>query len=136
LPSHRSNKTPYFSDPNKESLTDFLFDFERLANNHNLSNPEKVDEVVRYIPPSTRNFWETLDGYSTRDWDTFSATIKALYPDPNIASAYTRQRLQDFVDLSARTRLKDFSDFMNYYRTFLHISNHLINTNQILPRDR
>jgi hypothetical protein len=136
MPSHRTNSTPYFSDPDNDSLADFLFEFEGLALDHNLTGPQKVEAILRYIPPSTRNFWMTLNGYSTSDWGTFRASLEALYPDLNLISSYTRQRLQDFVDISARTQLKDYSDFMTYYRRFLHYSNHLVNTNQILDDDR
>lgn len=59
-----------------------------------------------------RDFCETLDGFGTGDWQTFRTTIEALYP--SAATGYTKLDLEDFVDISAMSRVKNEGDVMLY----------------------
>ena len=79
----------------------------------------------------------SLDGHDAKDWpgDTFRGSLESLYPDLDAATRYTRQVLMDFVDLSSRTRMHEEQDFMQYYRSFLTITNPLLKTQRISDDD-
>ncbi|KAH9048591.1 hypothetical protein EDB84DRAFT_1573933 [Lactarius hengduanensis] len=133
LPSPRPAEAPYFSGRRNDPIVDFLFEYDI---NHGLSDSQKVETIVHYIAPSMRNFWKTLDGYSTGDWATFKSTLESLYPDTS-AKRYTKRALQEFVDNYAKTqRMRDEDDVMSYYRDFLALSKPLSNKQRISDEER
>jgi hypothetical protein len=127
----RATKTPSFDGMTGEPIVDFLIDYGELADGHNLTDQQKVETILRYIPPPQRDLWKTLKGYATGDWTTFRRELEKLYPDVDAAMRYSRQALLDLVNLSARTRMRDEKDVFDYYRRFLAISNPLSDSNQI-----
>ncbi|KAI9448737.1 hypothetical protein F5148DRAFT_1292077 [Russula earlei] len=78
-PAHRptemlgwqSDNAPRFRGRLKDSLIDFLHKFKALATGHSLNDAQKVQVVAWYVPPTVRDLWKTLDGYTTRDWAIF-----------------------------------------------------------------
>ncbi|KAH9042193.1 hypothetical protein EDB85DRAFT_2139539 [Lactarius pseudohatsudake] len=136
LPSPRPAEAPYFSGRCNDPIVDFLFEYDILTTNHGLSDSQKVETIVHYIAPSMRDFWKTLDGYSTGDWATFKSTLESLYPDTS-AKRYTKRALQEFVDNYAKTqRMRDEDDVMSYYRDFLALSKPLSNKQRISDEER
>ncbi|KAH9080608.1 hypothetical protein EDB83DRAFT_998541 [Lactarius deliciosus] len=137
LPSPRTAEAPYFSGQRNDPIVDFLFEYDTLTTNHGLSHSQKVETIVHYIAPSVRDFWKTLDGYSTGDWATFKSTLESLYPDTSATKRYTKRALQEFVDDYAKTRrMRDEDDVMDYYRDFLALSNPLYNNQRISDEER
>jgi hypothetical protein len=49
---------------------------------------------------------------------------------------YTKLDLEDFVDISAMSRVKDEGDVMLYYRRFLQMSTPLYNSKQLTDYER
>src|SRR5216684_3818885 len=131
MPAPRSHNAPYFSGQQNDSLADFLHEYDGLASSLGLSSSQKVDTVLRYVPATTREFWTTLDGYISKDWPTFCTDLRKLYPDTAASSRYTRNGLQEFVRISAQTRIRDENELLLYYRRFLQISNPLRLSNQL-----
>jgi len=134
MPDPRSAGAPYFSGQPNELLAAFLQEFDALATSHRLTDGQKVWTILEYISPTVRDFWKTLDGFGTGHWQTFRPTIEALYP-----SAVTRYKmidLEDFVDISAMSRVKDEDDVMLYYRRFIQMSTPLYNLKQLTDYKR
>src|SRR5229473_3995019 len=136
MPAPRSNNAPYFSGQQGDSLADFLHEYDSLASSLGLTGGQKVDTILRYVPASTREFWMTLDSYSLKDWRDFRTDLENLYPDTTAGSRYTRVGLQEFVRISAQTRIQDEDDLMLYYRRFLQISNPLRLSHQLSEEQR
>ncbi|KAF8487080.1 hypothetical protein DFH94DRAFT_797347, partial [Russula ochroleuca] len=101
-------------------MGDFLQEYEFLADDDGLTDQEKVETILRYTPLAIRRVWRTLDGFRTGDWEIFRATLETMYPDR--ASRYSRKALKDFVNTSAKSRMRTEDDVITYYRHFLQIS--------------
>jgi hypothetical protein len=125
MPALRSHTAPYFSGQANDPLADFLHEYETLANSYTLSDAQKVDTILRYVPSHVREFWKTLDGYINKDWTALKDILESLYPDSAAGNRYTKSGLQDFVNLSSKTRIMDEDDLTLYYRRFLQLSNPL-----------
>ena len=135
MPGTRSNKAPSFSGKPEERIADFLFDYEGLATGCQLTDKEKVEAILRYVPFPVHELWKTITGYASGDWAAFRATLERLYPDTAAATRYTRNVLKDLVQLSSKYRMRDENDVLEYYRHFLTISNPLVAANQITADD-
>jgi len=129
-------KTPFFAGMSDEPIADFLSDYGELADGHRLTDRQKVETVLRYIPYSLKDLWKSLPGYATGNWMTFKRELERLYPDMDAETRYSRQGLTELVNLSARTRMRDEKDVLDYYRRFLAISNPLRTTNLISDDER
>jgi hypothetical protein len=77
-----------------------------------VSDSEKVETIIHYIASHMRYLWKTLDGYNTGDWETFKSTLKSLYPDTSAATRYNYTTLQEFVNISAKRRMRNEDDVM------------------------
>ncbi len=136
LPAPRSYYAPYFSGQPGDSLVEFLRECDDLASSLGFKDTEKVDIVLRYVPASIREFWQTLDGYLVKNWRVFRSALEDLYPDTMAGNRYTRTGLQEFVKISARTRIQDEDDLILYHRRFLQISNPLRLAQQLSDEER
>jgi hypothetical protein len=134
MPDPCSAGAPYFSGQPDEPLAAFLREFDALSTSHRLTDGQKVRTILEYIPPTERDFWKTLDGFGTGDWQTFRTAIEALYP--SAATRYTMTDLEEFVDISAMSRVKGEGDVMLYYRRFLQMSTPLYNSKQLTDHQR
>jgi hypothetical protein len=110
-----ATKTPSFDGMTGEPIADFLIDYSELADGHNLTDQQKVETILQYIPHAQRDLWKSLKGYATGNWTTFQGELEKLYPDVDAATCYSRQALLNLVNLSARTRMHDEKDVFNYY---------------------
>lgn len=79
MPYTKDNKAPYFSARPGDLLDDFLREYEDLATTHVLTPQQKVETILRYIPPELRDLWKILEGYSTHDWGLFRQSLAKLY---------------------------------------------------------
>ena len=110
MPDPCSAGAPYFSGQPNEPLAAFLEEFNTLATSHELTDGQKVRTILEYILPTERDFWKTLDRFDTGNWQTFRTTIEALYP--SATTRYTRIDPEEFVDISAMSRVKGEGDVM------------------------
>ncbi|KAH8977838.1 hypothetical protein EDB86DRAFT_2775052, partial [Lactarius hatsudake] len=131
MPAARSQRAPRFSGQDDEILGEFLREYEDLADGNGLSERQKVETILRYVPRSLRNLWSTLPGYVNVHWHHFRAQLEELYPDIAGRTRCTRQGLSQFVELSARNRIRDESDVLKYYRNFLTIASPLLRDNKL-----
>jgi len=95
-----------------------------------------VETILHYVPSNVQEFWQTLNGYSPRDWKAFRATLEDLYPDTMAGNHYTRTGLWDFVQISAWTCIQDEDDLILYHRHFLQLSNPLRLTQKLSDKER
>jgi hypothetical protein len=63
-----------------------------------------------------------------------SPAIESLYP--SAITRYTMSDLEDFVDISAMSRMKNEGDVMLYYRRFLQMSTPLYNSKELTDDQR
>jgi len=133
MPPARSSRAPHFAGTNSESLSDFLREYENLADSLGLSEEEKVDTILCYVPRALQSLWSELRGYLVKDWDELRDTLEALYPD--ITIRHTRQNLETFQELSAKCRLHNEGDLLNYHRNFLTIASPLFSNHEITLKD-
>ena len=63
---------------------------------------------------------EDLDGFGTGNWKTFRTTIEVLYP--KFTTCYTIIYLEDSVDISAMSHMRNKEYVMLYYCRFLQTS--------------
>ena len=136
MPALRSSTAPYFSGQANDVLADFLHEYDDLAISHGLTDSQKVETIVRYVPSHVREFWKTLDSYTQRNWTAFQTMLKSLYPDTAASNRYTKQGLQDFVNLSSKARILDEDDLALYYRRFLQLSNPLYVSQKLTDDER
>ena len=88
MPDPCSAGAPYFSGQPNQLLAPFLQEFDALATTHRLTDAQKVRTILEYTPLTVRDFWKTLDGFGTGDWQTFRTSIEALYP--SATTRYTK----------------------------------------------
>jgi hypothetical protein len=92
IPTPRSHCAPHFSGEIGDPIEGFLCEYEELVDSCGLSEREKVENVIRYIPPSLRYFWKSLGGYSTHDWTVFRQELVEFYDDPPPSSRYYKRK--------------------------------------------
>jgi hypothetical protein len=82
MPPPRSHRAPYFSGRVGDLIEDFLNEYEELANSCGLTDCQKVETIIRYIPLTLQDLWKSLDGYLVHDWTDFRRVLKDIYDGP------------------------------------------------------
>jgi hypothetical protein len=136
MPSARDTKAPKFSGEVDESLDEFLREYEDLATGCTLTDRQKVETILRYVPEDLRNLWKILGGFSTHDWNAFRGSLEHLYQGTAANALYTKQRLYDFVASSNTKRIGDIRDVHQYFRKFHIYSQHLVEDSRITTEER
>jgi hypothetical protein len=131
MPTCHSDHAPYFSGQVDDPIEDFLYEYEELANSCGLTERQKVEAIVRYIPYSFRDLWKSLDGYVSRDWTSFKLNLEEIYDGPSVPSRHSEQKLLDFVRDSSRYRMNSEGDVLQYYRDFLALSKPLVDSQRL-----
>jgi hypothetical protein len=126
MPLERSSRAPHFSGNEDKLLSEFLREYENLANSCRLTSEEKVDTIMRYVPRSMKHLWETRHGYQVGDWDDFKAELEDLHPDVTAPSRHTKQGLETLRRLSAKFRIHSESEVLKYYRNFVTVADPLL----------
>ena len=133
MPAPKSRHAPHFSGEDDDILSEFLHEYEVLADGNGLTEKQKVEEITHYVPRNLRKLWVTLPGYKAFKWRHFQRELEELHPDAE-EQACTRQELSCFVELSAETHIWGEKDVMKYYRNFLTLAvplveNHILTAN-------
>ena len=121
MPGMSDPWAPFFLGQAKDSLSKFLCTYKSLANSHSLSDMQKVEHILNYIPFALHDFWDSIDGFATGDLAVFCAMLMCLYPDTLAVAWYTKEALQEFVDLSCQSQMCNKDDVLSYHCRFLHI---------------
>ncbi|KAH9036801.1 hypothetical protein EDB85DRAFT_2288079 [Lactarius pseudohatsudake] len=104
MPSPRSKFAPYFSGC-ADSLEDFLEEYEGLAYGCALTDPQRVDVLIRYVAPLLRDFWRSLNGYRSHNWPLFRQSLVTIFGNPTPRHQIMRQKLHSHVQDSSRRRM-------------------------------
>ena len=136
MPTFRSNRAPYFSGRVGDPIEDFLSEYEELANSCGLTDQQKVEAVIRYIPFALRDLWKSLDGYQAQDWTDLKADLLGIYDGTSALSRHSEQKLLEFVRESSKSRMNDEGDVLQYYRHFLVLSKPLLDSHRLTTGER
>jgi hypothetical protein len=136
MPPPRARDAPYFSEHVDCRISDFLKEYEDLADSNGLSRRQKVETVIRYVTSSHRNFWMLTEGYATGDWDAFCRALKRTYVDVSSRGKYNRDKLGDYTRQTCRYRMRDEEDILQYFRQFAILSKPLIEARALTESER
>jgi len=114
MPSPRSKLALYYSGCG-DSFEDFLEEFEGQAYDRALTDPQRVDVVVRYVDPSMHDFWRSLNGFRSRDWPLFRQSLVNVYSSTTPGPQDMRQKLCRYVQDSSKTRMDCVDDVLGCY---------------------
>jgi hypothetical protein len=81
MPTAKSQCAPRFSGDVGEILSEFLREYKDLADGNGLTEKQKVETILCYVPHSVQKFWATLPGYTPAKWSRFRAELERFYPD-------------------------------------------------------
>ncbi|KAH9010326.1 hypothetical protein EDB85DRAFT_2161497 [Lactarius pseudohatsudake] len=135
MPSPRSKFAPYYSGCT-DSFEDFLEEYEGLAHDCALTDPQRVDVLIRYVAPSLRDFWRSLNGYRSHDWPLFRQSLIDVFGNPTPRHQIMRQKLHSHVQDSSRRRMDCEDDVLQYYRQFLCYSAPLVHAGHLSEEER
>ncbi|KAH9167494.1 hypothetical protein EDB89DRAFT_125211 [Lactarius sanguifluus] len=135
MPSPRSKFAPYYSG-HANTFEDFLEEYEGLAYDCALTDPQRVDVLIRYVAPSLRDFWRSLSGYHSRDWPLFRQSLVNIFGSTTPRPQVMRQRLLNYVQDTSRTRMDCADDVIQYYREFLCLGEPLVHSGHLTEEDR
>ena len=93
MPAPHSNKAPFFGDQTGDTIEVFLREFESLALTYALTPRERIEQILCYVSPELCDLWQFLDGYASKDWQTFRQSIQEIYGGASVMSRYSKQRL-------------------------------------------
>ena len=136
MPTPRSNRAPYFSGRVGDPIEDFLDEYSELADSCGLSEQQKVEAIVRYIPLALRDLWKSWESYQRHDWAALRATLEDIYDGTSSLSRHSGQKLMEFVKNSSKTCMSDEEDVLQYYRQFLVLSKPLIDSQRLTAGER
>jgi hypothetical protein len=136
MPAPRSNRAPFFSGNMSDPLDDFLREFEELAHAHQLTDAQKVETVIRYVSTDLKDYWKSLDGYSTRNWTDFRLSLQTAYPDLNPRNRHSKQRLYEYIRQHSQARIRDELDVLRYYRHFNFLTKSLLDSRHLTEEER
>ena len=135
MPSPRSKFAPYYLRCT-DTLEDFLEEFEALAYDCALTDPQRVEVIVRYVDPSMREFWRSLNGYRALDWPLFRQSLVDVFGSTTPRPQVVKQRLLNYAQDTSRKRMDRVDDVLQYYRQFLCLSAPLVHTGHLSEEER
>jgi hypothetical protein len=136
MPPPRSSRAPYYSGRVGDPIEDFLDEYNELAESCGLTERQKVEAIIRYIPLTLRDLWKSLDSFQLHDWADLRTTLEDIYDGTSSLSRHSGQKLMEFVRNSSKTRMNDEEDVLQYYRHFLVLSKPLIDSQRLTTGER
>lgn len=107
-------------------MEEFLEHFIHCADTTRIPPSQRVSFFFRYLAKEQRNFFQTLDGYDTKDWEVFEKSIREEYKEVFEAEKPTRAKLMAFIWATAETPIKTAQQLREYHRNFLGITHALV----------
>jgi hypothetical protein len=122
-------------DGDEEDIAEFLEVYEYCAEDAQLPKTDWVKVMFRYLDRSQRLTFEAFDGYTTEDWDKFSASIKEAFGGAFQTKLCTRATLDSLILTSAAKLITTDTELHVYHRSFQGIAAYLIKDKQLLEKD-
>ncbi|KAH9008134.1 hypothetical protein EDB84DRAFT_139588, partial [Lactarius hengduanensis] len=135
MPSPRSEYAPYYSGRNN-MFEDFLEEFEGLAYDCALTDPQRVDAIIRYFDPSIRELCRSFNGFRSRNWPLLRQSLINIFGSITPRPQVMRQRLLNYVQDSSRARMNCADDVPRYYRQFLCLGEPLVHSGHLSKEER
>ncbi|KAH9168986.1 hypothetical protein EDB89DRAFT_1988286 [Lactarius sanguifluus] len=102
MPSPSSKCAPYYSG-RRDTFEEFLAHFEALADDHVLSDAQRVEAIVRYMAPSVRELLRSTEEFCPHDWPHYRQFLVDVFGTSRDPVA--RQKLLEFIQDSSRRRM-------------------------------
>ncbi|KAH9083399.1 hypothetical protein EDB83DRAFT_2511721 [Lactarius deliciosus] len=135
MPSPRSKYAPYYSG-HANTFEDFLEEFEGRAYDCALTDPQRVDVIIRYVDPSLRDFWRSLSGYHSRDWPQLRQSLVNVFGSTTPRPQVMRQKLLKYVQVASRSRMFCEDDVLRFYRQFICFGLPLVHAGHLSEEER
>ncbi|KAI9437403.1 hypothetical protein BJY52DRAFT_602411 [Lactarius psammicola] len=135
MPSPHSEYAPYYSGY-ADTFEDFLDEFEGKAYDCELTDPQRVDAIIRYVDLSIHELCRSLIGFRPRDWTLFRQSLLDTFGSTTPRPQVMRQKLQCYIQDSSRSRMDCIDDVLQYYRQFLCYSAPLVHAGHLTEEDR
>ena len=90
-----------------------------------------MDWVVQYVHPSQRDLWKSLDGFMASDWSHLCDKLRQTYLETPLECKYSKTKLSDFVKRTAKVRISEEKDVLDYFRQFNLLSKLLFDSNHL-----
>ncbi|KAH9036804.1 hypothetical protein EDB85DRAFT_2203617 [Lactarius pseudohatsudake] len=135
MPSPRSKYAPYYLGCT-DSFEDFLEQYEGLVYDCALTDPQRVDVLIRYVAPSLRDFWRSLNRYRSHNWPLFRQSLIDVFSNPTPRHQIMRQKLHSHVQETSRTRMHCEDDVLRYYRQFICFGLPLVHAGHLSEEER
>jgi hypothetical protein len=103
---------------------------------YDLTDRQKVETIIRYIPFSLRDLWNSLDGYLARTWMDLRLTLEEIYNGTSARSRHSEQKLLDSIRHSSKSCMDDEEDVLCYYRQFLALSKPRLDAQRLFTGQR
>ena len=87
MPVEGSKEAPKTFTGDPEELEDFIERFEILATGAELTDEDKIKAIRQYVDLKHKRLFETLDGWATKKWADFLASLQAVF----ITTSQTRR---------------------------------------------
>ncbi|KAI9449530.1 hypothetical protein BJY52DRAFT_247104 [Lactarius psammicola] len=135
MPPPCSEYAPYYSGCD-DMFEDFLDEFEGKAYDCELTDPQRVDAIIRYVDLSIHELCRSLTGFRPRDWTLFRQSLLDTFGSTTPRPQVMRQKMYNYVEDSSRTRMDCVDNVLQYYRDFLRYSAPLVHTGHLTEEDR
>ncbi len=122
MPSPRSEHAPHFSQKSDKALKKALKEYEALADSCRLTDQQKVEMIIHYVPPFRCKLWKSLGGYASGNWPQYRHSLEKY----SYAGTCGLRELLDFVKHSSKTRASREEDVHQYYQEFVALSKTLV----------
>ena len=132
VPLPPRNSAPHFDPAFPSTLQDYLYDYELLAEDAQLTPVDKLAKCTRYLERNVRMDWETLPEFNATppDWKAFKAALFRDYPDavdPEPSSA----DLDKFIEEHSHRNISSLSDFASFNRQFRRLTSRLLASGRV-----
>ena len=71
MPAPRSQQAPHFSAQDDKLISEFLHKYKDLTDGNGLTEKQKVETMIHYVPHDLHKLCKTLPGYRATKWHHF-----------------------------------------------------------------
>ncbi|KAH6901227.1 hypothetical protein BKA70DRAFT_1114129 [Coprinopsis sp. MPI-PUGE-AT-0042] len=137
MPGCNERQAPTW-DGKGATLQQFLRDFEELCEKYSVSKEDYFKNILRYLPSSEREVWESVKaslGSPKDNWSDFLEEIYELYPGSSDKRRWTENDLEMLTERLSSRSMTSQEQFANYFRQFLAITSFLLSKDRISKRE-
>ncbi|KAJ7244845.1 hypothetical protein C8J57DRAFT_1038457, partial [Mycena rebaudengoi] len=138
MPARGDRNAPQFESQKPRELqryfTDLEFHFMRAAVT---DSTEKKQHATRFLSVDDQDIWESLPEFKpVKLYAEFKAAVLKLYPGNDTDRKYSLADLDALIGEYARVGILSKSDYSEFYRQFLVITQYLLDKNRLSVGER